>query len=145
MAERTDGDLTAAEATARRILAIDPTSVAGLRALVAVLFDRFDYKQVADVVTPLMKDPSRAKGASSKRAAVLVQLGIAQQQLAQWDAAIAAYTAAKTLTPRDPEIDAYLVQAHLTARFDRAEAIAREALARDPSSRAWSACARRRC
>ena len=133
-AERTDGDLTAAEATARRILAIDPTSVAGLRALVAVLFDRHDYKQVADVVTPLMKDPSRAKGREFEGAAVLVQLGIAQQQLAQWDAAIAAYNAAKTLTPRDPEIDAYLVQAHLTARrFDRAEAIAREALGRDPN------------
>ena len=133
MAERTDGDSRAAEATARRILAIDPTSISGLRALVSVLFERFDYKQIADVVTPLMKDPARAKGREAEGAAVLVQLGIAQQQLAQWDAAIAAYTTAKTLTPRDPEIDAYLVQAHLTARrFDRAEAIARDALSRDP-------------
>src|SRR5687768_6291011 len=133
MAERTGGDMKAAEATARRILAVDPTSVTGLRALVAVLFDRYDYKQVAEVVTPLVKDPLRAKGREFEGAAVLVQLGIAQQQLAAWDAAIAAYNAAKTLTPRDPEIDAYLVQAHLTARrFDRAEAIAREALGRDP-------------
>jgi len=133
MAERTDGDLPASEATAHRILAIDPTSVTGLRALVSVLFERFDYKQVADVVAPLAKDPSRAKGRELEGAAVLVQLGIAQQQLAQWDAAIAAYTAAKSLTPRDPDIDAYLVQAHLAARrFARAEAVAREALARDP-------------
>ena len=64
---------------------------------------------------------------------MLVQLGIAQQQLANWDASIAAFTAAKSLTPDDPEIDAYLIQAHLTARrFDRAETLAREALARDP-------------
>ena len=133
MAARTVGDLNGAEATARQILTIDPTSVSGLRALVAVLFDRHDYKQVVDVVTPLVKDPARAKGREFEGAAVLVQLGIAQQQLAQWDAAIAAYNAAKTLTPRDPEIDAYLVQAHLSARrFDRADAIAREALARDP-------------
>ena len=133
MAERTDGDMKAAEATARRIMTIDPTSVSGLRALVAVLFDRYDYKQVVEVVTPLVKDPTRAKGREFEGAAVLVQLGIAEQQLAHWDAAIAAYHAAKTLTPRDAEIDAYLVQAHLTARrFDRAEAIAREALARDP-------------
>lgn len=132
VAERSDGDLASAESTARRMLAIDPTSVSGLRALVGVLFDRFDYKQIADVVAPLVKDPSRAKGREVEAAAVLVQLGIAQQQLAQWDAAIAAYQAAKSLTPRDPEIDAYLVQAHLTARrYDRAEAIAREALARD--------------
>ena len=133
MAEREDGDMTAAEATARRILTIDPTSVTGLRALVSVFFDRFDYKQVVDVVAPLVKDASRAKGREFEGAAVLVQAGIAHQQLAQWDAAIAAYEAAKTLTPRDSEIDAYLVQANLTARrFDRAEALAREALAREP-------------
>ena len=132
-AERSAGDDQAAEATARKIIATDPTSVAGLRALVAVLFDRFDYQQIVDVVTPLAKDPSRAKGREFEGAAVLVQLGIAQQQLAQWDASIAAFTAAKTLTPDDPEVDAYLVQANLTARrFDRAEAVAREALARDP-------------
>lgn len=131
-AERSDGDLAAAEATARRMLAIDPAGIGGLRALVGVLFDRFDYKQIADVVSPLVQDPSRAKGREMEAAAVLVQLGIAEQQLARWDAAIAAYSAAKLLTPRDPEIDAYLVQAHLTARrYDRAEAIAREALARD--------------
>jgi tetratricopeptide (TPR) repeat protein len=133
MAERTDGDVKAAEGTARRILAIDPTSVTGLRALVSVLFERYDYKQIVDVVAPLLKDPARAKGRELEGASVLVQLGIAQQQLAAWDAAIAAYNAAKTLTPRDPEIDAYLVQAYLTARrYGQAEAAAREALARDP-------------
>jgi tetratricopeptide (TPR) repeat protein len=134
MAEREDGDSTAAEATARRILAIDPTSVTGLRALVSVFFDRFDYTQVAAVVAPLVKDPSRAKGRELEGAAVLVQGGISHQQLAQWDEAIAAFTAAKSLTPRDSEIDAYLVQANLTARrFERAESLAREALARDPN------------
>jgi predicted Zn-dependent protease len=132
-AQRTAGDDKGAEATARQVMALDPTNVAGLRALVAVLFDRYDYKQIVDVVTPLLKEPSRAKGREFEGAAVLIQLGIAQQQLAQFDAAIAAFTAAKTLTPDDPEVDAYLVQANLTARhFDRAEAVAREALSRDP-------------
>lgn len=132
-AERSAGDEKAAEATARKILATDPANVGGLRALVAVLFDRFDYKQIVDVVSPLVKEPSRATGREFEGAAVLVQLGIAHQQLAQWDGSIAAFTAAKTLTPNDPEVDAYLVQANLTARrFDRAEVVAREALARDP-------------
>ena len=132
MAERTSGDDAAAEATARRLLAIEPANVSGLRALVAVLFERFDYKQIVDVVSPLVKDPSRAKDREFEGAAMLVQLGIAQQQLANWDGSIAAFTAAKSLTPRDQEIDAYLVQAHLTARrFERAEMLAREALARD--------------
>jgi tetratricopeptide (TPR) repeat protein len=132
-AERTAGDDKAAETTARKLLSVDPTSIGGLRALVAVLFDRFEFKQVVDAVTPLVKEPSRAKGREFEGAAVLVQLGIAQQQLANWDGSIAAFTAAKTLTPGDPELDAYLVQAYLTARrFDRAEAAAREALGRDP-------------
>lgn len=132
-AERSAGDDTAAEATARKLLSLDPTSIGGLRALVGVLFDRYDYTQVVDLVTPLVKEPSRAKGREFEGAAVLVQLGIAQQQLANWDGSIAAFAAARTLTPGDPEIDAYLVQANLTARrFDRADAIARESLAQNP-------------
>ncbi len=132
-AERSAGDDKAAEATARKIMSIDPSNVAGLRALVAVLFDRFEFKQIVDVVAPLAKEPSRAKGREFEAAAVLVQLGIAHQQLANWDGSIAAFGAAKTLTPDDPDIDAYMVQAHLTARrFDRAETLARDALTRDP-------------
>ncbi|MEY4635617.1 MAG: hypothetical protein RJA55_1415 [Acidobacteriota bacterium] len=132
--ERAGGDMKAAEAAARKIMAADPANVTGLYALVQILFDRYDFKQVVEVVAPFAKDPvSRAKGREMEGAAVLVQLGIAQQQLAQWDAAIAAFMSAKALTPRDPEIDAYLVQAHLAARrFDRAESLARENLARNP-------------
>ena len=132
--ERADGNLTAAETAARAIMAADPGSVSGLHALVQILFDRYDFRQVVEVVAPFATDPAaRAKGHEAEGAALLVQLGIAQQQLAQWDASIAAFASAKTLTPRDPEIDAYLVQAHLAARrFDRAESLARENLARNP-------------
>ena len=133
-AERTAGDDKAAEATARKLMAIEPNNIGGLRALSSVLFDRYDYKQVIDLVTPLAKEPSRAKGREFEGAAVLVQLGIAQQQLANWEESIAAFTAAKGLTPGDPELDAYLVQANLTARrYDRAEVVAREALSRNPN------------
>jgi tetratricopeptide (TPR) repeat protein len=133
-AQREAGDDKAAEATARKLMSVDPANMGGLRALSSVLFDRYDYKQVVELVTPLAKDPSRAKGREFEGAAVLVQLGIAQQQLANWEASIAAFTAAKALTPADPELDAYLVQANLTARrYDRAEAVAREALARNPN------------
>jgi len=132
--ERTAGNPQAAEAAARQILATEPANVTGLYALVQTLFDRYDFKQVIEAAAPFAKDPlARSKGREVEGAAVLVQLGIAHQQLAQWDAAIAAFTSAKALTPRDLEIDAYLVQAHLAARrFDRAEALARENLARSP-------------
>jgi tetratricopeptide (TPR) repeat protein len=132
--ERAAGDAKAAEAAARRIMAAEPGNVSGLHALILVLFDRFDYQEVVNVAAPFAKDPaSRAKGREREGAAILVQLGIAHQQLAQWDAAIAAFAAAKSLTPRDSEIDAYHVQAHLVAgRFDRAETLAREHLASAP-------------
>lgn len=133
-AERTAGDDKAAEATARKLMSIEPASIGGLRALASVLFDRYDYQQLIELVTPLARDPLRAKGREFEGAAVLVQLGIAQQQLANWEASLAAFAAAKSLTPGDPELDAYLVQANLTARrYDRAEAVAREALARNPN------------
>jgi tetratricopeptide (TPR) repeat protein len=134
-AERADGDLKAAEASARKIMTADPANVTGLYALVQILFERYEFKQIVDVVAPFAKEPAaRSKGREMEGAAVLVQLGIAQQQLAQWDASISAFNAAKTLTPRDPEIDAYLVQAHLAARrFEQAETLARENLARNPN------------
>jgi len=133
-AQRALGDEKAAEVTARKIVSVDPTSIGGLRALVAVLFDRFDYQQISDVATPLAKDLSRAKGREFDASAVLVQLGIAEQQLAHWDAAINAFFAAKTLTPDDSDLDAYLVQANLAARrFQRAEALASAVLERNPN------------
>jgi tetratricopeptide (TPR) repeat protein len=133
-AERTAGDDKAAEATARKLMSVDPANIGGLRALSSVLFDRYEYKQVVELVTPLVKEPSRAKGREFEGAAVLVQLGIAQQQLGNWEDSIAAFGAAKSLTPGDPEIDAYLVQANLTARrYERAETVAREALVRNPN------------
>lgn len=132
-AQRGAGDPKAAEQTARKILSIDPTNIGGLRALVSVLFERFEYQQIVDAVAPLVREPARAKGREFEGAAVLVQLGIAQQQLAHWDAAIDAYAAAKSLTPNDSDLDAYLVQANITARrFDRADTVARAALERDP-------------
>ena len=61
--ERSAGDLQASEAAARRMLAIDPANVTGLHALVLTLFDRFDYKQVVEVVAPFAKQPAAlAKG-----------------------------------------------------------------------------------
>ena len=133
-AQRAGGDGAGAEATARKILEIEPFNVSGLHALALALFDRFAYRQLADALGPFAKDAqARSKGQEAEGAMVLVQLGIAYQQLGDYDAAINAYTGARTLTPRDPELDAYLVQAHLAARrFDRAEALAREALVRMP-------------
>ncbi len=134
-AQRAGGESKPAEATARKILALDPTNANGLYALALILFDRFEYRQAADALTPFEKDTAgRAKGRENETALVLVQLGIARQQLGEYDGAIAAFTAAHTASPRDPDLDAYLVQAQLAARrYERAEASASDALTRSPS------------
>lgn len=133
-AQRVSGDAKAAEATARQIIAADPGNVSGLSALALSLFDRYAFRQVVDALTPFEKDvASRAKGRELESAQVLVQLGAAHQQLGEYDAAIASFTAARNLTPRDPEIDAYIVEANLAARrFERADELARQSLARMP-------------
>jgi tetratricopeptide (TPR) repeat protein len=133
-AQRAGGDLAAAEATARRITTVDPSNVSGLYALSLTLLDRYEYRKVVEALTTFEKDAAaRAKGRETEGAMVLVQLGIAHQQLGEFDAAIASFNAARTLTPKDADLDAYVVQVNLAARrFDRAETLARESLSRTP-------------
>ena len=88
-------DPAGAEAAARKILAIDPTSVAGLSALARTLSDQYQYTQVVELMTPFSKDlAARAKGRETEAAAALAQLGLAQQQLGEFDASIAVFTSA---------------------------------------------------
>ena len=134
-AERAAGDLAAAEATARTMIDVDPDNVSGLYALSLTLFDRHEYRRMVEALAPFAKRGApRARGRVAVGALVVGLRGIAYQLLGEFDAAIDAFTPARALTPRDPDIDAYLVQAHLAARrFDRAESLARESLARTPN------------
>ncbi|MDH4064276.1 MAG: tetratricopeptide repeat protein [Acidobacteriota bacterium] len=128
-------DPAGAESAARRILEADPTSLAGLSALARAMADQYHYRQVVDLLTPIAKDvSSRSQGRNAEAAAALAQLGIAHQQLGEYDAAIGVFASARALTPSDTTYALYLVQALLAARrYDRAEAMARDALVQDPS------------
>ena len=127
-------DPEAAEDAARRILAIDPTSLAGLSALARTLMDQYQYQRVVEVVSPLNKDlAARAKGREDEAASVMAQLGLAHQQLGEYDASVAAFTAAQKLAPDDVSFDLYLAQALLAARKnDRALAVTTAALKQHP-------------
>jgi tetratricopeptide (TPR) repeat protein len=127
-------DPEAAEDAARRILAIDPASLAGLSALARTLMDQYQYKRVVEVVSPLNKDlAARAKGRQDEAASVIAQLGLAHQQLGEYEASVAAFTAAKGLAPDDVSFDLYLAQALLAARKnDRALAVTTDALKQHP-------------
>jgi tetratricopeptide (TPR) repeat protein len=127
-------DPIGAEEAARKILSVDPTSLAGLNALARTMSDQYQYRKVVELMTPFAKDvAARAKGREGEAATALAQLGLAHQQLGEYDAAIAVFTSAKQLSPEDSTFDVYLAQALISARqFDRAIAVAGAALARAP-------------
>jgi tetratricopeptide (TPR) repeat protein len=93
------GDLAGAEEVSRKLLALDPTSVQGLHALSAVFLARKDYRQVIDLLTPLSKDASRAKGREGDAALLLSQLAHAHTQLGEHAQAVAVLTAAVQSDP----------------------------------------------
>jgi tetratricopeptide (TPR) repeat protein len=132
-ASRQLGDFTGAEDAARMILKADPASLQGLSALSQAMLARYDYRQIVELLSPFEREAtSRSKGRTNEGAMLLAQLGIAHQQLAQYDRAIAAFIAASNLAERDPEYEAYVVQALIVARkHDRAAVVAADALTRD--------------
>jgi len=133
-AARQLNDTKGAEESARRIIALDPSSIAGLNALARAMSDQYQYRQVIELLTPFAKEATtRAKGRESEAATALAQLGLAHQQLGEYDAAIAAFTTARTLASKDSTYDVYLTQALINARqFDRAIAVTSEAIVRAP-------------
>lgn len=132
-ASREMGDRAGAEEAARKILSIDPTSLSGMNALARALSERYAFREIVDLVTPLARDTARAKGNEDQAAAALVELGVAHQQLGQYESAIAVFESARALAPDDPRYELYVAQALVSARqFDKADALARQALERTP-------------
>ena len=93
-------DHDGAEDIARKLVALDPTSIAGLHALSSALLAQREFKEVIDVLTPLANDvPGRAKGRESDAALLLAQLAHAHTQLGQHREAIAVLTTAVQSDP----------------------------------------------
>ena len=69
------GDYAGADEVARKLLAIDPTSIPGMQALSTSLVARREYRKVVDLLAPFVKDvDARAKGRESDAALLLQQL-----------------------------------------------------------------------
>ena len=94
------GDFANAEETARRLLALDPTSLTGTQALAEVLGARRDYRKVIELLTPFVQDTEgRSKGRESDAALLLSALAQAHLQLNEYDRAVAVLM---TAVKRDP-------------------------------------------
>jgi len=94
------GDYPGADEVARKLLAIDPTSIPGMQALSTSLVARREYRKVVDLLVPFVKDlDARTKGREGDAALLLQQLAHAHLELNEKDQAISVLTTAIT---RDP-------------------------------------------
>ena len=115
-AERRAGDLGAAEAAARRVIALNSKSPWGYFALAESLQERQQYQTVIDVLLPAVGEMRSRAAAEPGLSLLLPHVGFAYEQLGQHDEAIAAFDEAHRLAPADPLVTSYLIQANVSAK-----------------------------
>jgi tetratricopeptide (TPR) repeat protein len=134
-AQRRLGDYTAAEVTARRVIAQNNKSPWGFYALAESLEERRQYQTIVDELAPVVAE-FRGKGADASFdiGILLPHLGFAHQELGQYDKAVAAFEEARRLAPTDPAVAGHLIDAHLAAKkFGVAADVAKAALVQHPN------------
>jgi tetratricopeptide (TPR) repeat protein len=115
-AQRRLGDINAAEATARRVIAQNSKSPWGYYALAETLEERRRFQAAIEALTPVVND-ARAHGPDRFTLSLLLpHLGFAHQELGQTDKAIAIFQEARRVSPDDPATAGYLVQAYIGAK-----------------------------
>jgi len=133
--QRRLGDLPAAEASARQVIARNDRSPMGYYALALALEEQRQYQGVVDALAPAAAE-FRARASAnpaSDLGLLLPHLGFAYQELGDYDKAIATFDEAHTVAPADAAVTAYLAQANLSAgRYAAALEITRKARADNP-------------
>jgi tetratricopeptide (TPR) repeat protein len=124
-AQRLLDDLDGAEGTARRILALNPSSTSGAHALAQVFQARRQYARIVETLKPIVAAPP--KGREADAALLLTQLGVAYLALGRGDDAVGAFDHAIQTNPRDGVLLAYRAQALvLTKKYDLALTLLRQ-------------------
>src|SRR5205807_6853742 len=115
-AQRRLGDVNAAEATARRVIAQNSKSPWGYYALAEALEERHQFQAAIDALTPAVTE-ARGQAAPDRFALSLLlpHLGFAHQELRQLDKALTVFQEAHRLSPEDPSVTGYLIQAYIAA------------------------------
>ena len=134
-AQRRLGDYPAAEATARRVIAQNAKSPWGFYALAESLEERRQYQKIVDELAPVVAElRGTAADAPFDVGILLPHLGFAYQELGQYDKAISTFEEARRLSPADPAVASYLVDANLAAKkYGAAADAAKVALTQNPN------------
>jgi len=134
-AQRRLGDFPAAEASARRVIAQNKKSPWGFYALAESLEERRQYQAIVDELAPVVAEfRGAAANAPFDVSILLPHLGFAYQELGQYDKAIATFEEAMRLSPGDPGVAGYLIDAHMAAKkYGAAADVAKAALSQNPN------------
>lgn len=134
-ADRRIGDLPGAEAAARRVMAVQDQSPWGYFALAEALEAGRQYAQIVDALTPAIAKFHGLSGDHAMELRMLLpHLGYAQQELGQYDQALATFGEAHRLSPKDALVTSYLIDANISARkYAPAVQLAQQARAENPN------------
>src|SRR3954471_15981302 len=133
-AHRRLGEVKEAEAAARRLIAQNSSTPWGFYALAEALEAKHDYQAVVTELAPVVAD-NRGKPADAFDVSVLLpHLGFAYQEIGQYDKAVSTFDEARKLSPSDPAIAGYLIEANIAAKkYAAAVDVAKSALAQHPN------------
>lgn len=134
-ADRRIGDLPGAEAAARRVMAVQDQSPWGYFALAEALQAGRQYTQIVDALTPAIAKFHGLSGDHAMELRMLLpHLGYAQQELGQYDQALATFGEAHRLSPKDAFVTSYLIDANISARkYATAVQLAQQAREENPN------------
>jgi tetratricopeptide (TPR) repeat protein len=136
-AQRRTRDYPAAEATARKLMALDAKNMAAPRELAQIFEDQHDYQKVVSLLDPIVSARFRAADAGGMAdegfRSVYFDLVSAYEQLKQYDKALAVLAQARQLSPQDPMVDIRLARSQLNAgKGQNAVATLRSAIKKFP-------------
>ena len=133
-AERRTKDFTAAEATARKLIAASPDAPSGPFALAQVYEDQRLFGKAADVLGPAVTRFAALAEPPRELLTLIAHLGFAQLQAGRAESAIETFQRGRTLGSGAAGFETSLIQAYLLARkYDEAAELARAARLRNPS------------
>lgn len=140
-AQRRTGDPTAAEVTARRLIALDPRGLGGPRQLAQILRDQGSHQRIVALLEPIVTARLRAADAADLSSetfrSVYFDLASAYEALQQFDKAMAMLTQARALSPTEPLVDIRLARSQQDAgNGDEAVRTLQAAVAKFPNQSA---------
>jgi tetratricopeptide (TPR) repeat protein len=136
-AQRRLRDFPAAEATARKLIALDPKSLGGPRELALIFRDLGDHQKIVAVLEPIVTARFRAADAADMSSEAFRNLYFdlvsTYEDMKQFDKAMAILIQARTMSPTDPRIDIRLARTQLNAgKGDAAISTLQSAMKRFP-------------